>query len=171
MQIDFRVTCGFQHHPKIKLLRESLGDAGVLGLLCLWGHIAEQGRNDGAIPNDPKFVAAAADYRGDPEQFVKTLVDCHLLDRKGRLLLIHNWVIRNPWAANGKFRSAQAREANRIRRDRQHREQMRHLSEPESGTDADRTRPDIRSDSPLSLPFVSYSKHVRKTCPIETRGR
>lgn len=152
MPADFRVACGFQHHPKVKQLRRRLGDAAAFSLVCLWGYTAEQGP-DGAIRNDPEFVATASEWSGDPEQFVNTLVECGLLDRRGRSLKIHNWAIRNPFAASFETRSAQAREANRIRWEREHRERMRKLSEPDSGSDA----VPVRTDSGSAPPFPSSS--------------
>jgi len=172
MPADFRVACGFQHHPKVKQLRRRLGDAAAFSLVCLWGYTAEQGP-DGSIRNDPEFIATAAEWSGDPEAFVNALIECGLLDRKGRSLLVHNWAIRNPFAASFEKRSTQAREANRIRWEREHQERMRQPSEPESGSDTVGTISDSGSAPPLpssSPPIPNPSRKVRSKRSDDTEA-
>lgn len=157
---DFRVAVGFQNHPKVKQLRRRLGDAAAFSLVCLWGFAAEQG-GDGTLPNDPDFIATASDWTGDPERFVNALIDYKLLDRRGESLQVHDWTSRNPFAASFEKRSAQSREANKIRWEREHRNRVQPASEPESGSDAN----PIRSGPGSAPPFPSSS------LPIPNRVR
>jgi hypothetical protein len=154
---DFRVACGFQHHPKVRQLRRRLGDGAAFSLVCLWGFAAQQGR-DGLLPNNTDFIASASDWSGDAQEFVNVLVECHLLDRKRRALKIHNWSARNPFAASFEMRSAQAKEANKIRWERVNRERMRKASEPESGPDTVQSEPGPNRNPPSPSPTLSPKK-------------
>jgi len=78
-------------HPKIRRLKYRLGAEGVLALYNLWCFCVEY-KKDGHLTGMNTFdIAEAADYEGDDEKFVHSLVDLRLLDAKGGMFTVHGW--------------------------------------------------------------------------------
>lgn len=118
MNTDIRLLLSFRNHPKTKKLRLKLGDAGPLGFIYLLMFVAES-KPDGILDGmDEDDIALAADYRGDPDEFVETLVAVRLLDRVEGGFGIHDWQDNNPWAAGAEARSEKARKAAEARHGR-----------------------------------------------------
>jgi hypothetical protein len=114
MSTDFRLASDFLRHHKVQRLRARLGADGVLAWLGLIGYTAANkpdGRLTGLIPED---IAAVAEWRGE-QDLVATLVDLHLLDRRGKLYTMHNWSTRQPWLTASEKRWQKARKAAQVR--------------------------------------------------------
>lgn len=78
-------------HPKIRRLKYRLGAEGVLGLYNLWCFCIEY-KKDGHLTGMDTFdIAEAADYNGDDERFVHSLVEFRLLDAEGGVFTVHGW--------------------------------------------------------------------------------
>jgi|TARA_Y100000296_G_C5153464_1_gene247681 hypothetical protein len=79
-------------HPKIKKLEIQLGANGVLALYNLWCFCAEY-KKDGILSGmSCGEIVLASDFRGPPEVFMETLLECRLLDRDEDLVYsVHNW--------------------------------------------------------------------------------
>lgn len=108
--IDFRLSVGFFEHPKIQKLRRRLGKAGVLDLIVLLRHTA-QNKPDGILGGmDTEDIAIAAGHDGDPDAFVATLIELRLLDeQEDGVLAVHDWEDHNPYAAGARRRSEAGR--------------------------------------------------------------
>lgn len=89
-------------HPKTKLLKRTLGislPAAVGHLQCLWWWVMDYAESGDLTGYPSAVIANAAEWDGDPEQFVNALVDCAVkangsgfLERTpdGRLI-VHDW--------------------------------------------------------------------------------
>lgn len=93
MAEDFRVWTSWASHWKRKRLRRALGPAGESAILCLWGYAASShNRADGDLSGlANEDIADQADFEGDPDTLVTTLVDCKLLDGSPGMYRIHDW--------------------------------------------------------------------------------
>jgi hypothetical protein len=92
-----------------------LGDSGFKAHIFLLMYAAEA-RPDGVLSDlDADDIALAADWRGDPQEFVDTLTALKLLDFDGQDYAIHDWHTNNPWAAGATARSEKARKAANTR--------------------------------------------------------
>lgn len=112
---DFRLSTTFPNHPKTVKLRRRLGAEGVLGFVCLLSHVAQH-KSDGALVGmDAEDIAIAAQWEGDPGEFVDALLNIKFMENDGELLRIHDWVENNPWAAGAKARSDKAKKAAQAR--------------------------------------------------------
>lgn len=115
MNTDIRLQLSIRYHPKTKKLRLKLGPDGLLGLIWLLMFAAES-RPDGKLLNlEPEDLALAADYPGDPDEFVEVLVAIGFLDPIPGGWEIHDWAENNPWAAGARERSKKARKAAKVR--------------------------------------------------------
>src|SRR5690606_29218826 len=106
---DARLSTTFPAHPKTKKLQRRLGDAGPLACiyLFLW---ASQNRSDGDLRGmSDEDIELAIDWRGEPDAFVRAMVDVGYLDGDRYERRIHDWHDHNPWAAGAEMRSAKAR--------------------------------------------------------------
>lgn len=115
MNSDIRLQMSFYSNTKIKKLHKALGSDGVLSLVFLWLYTAENRPHGELRGMDADDIALAAQYQGDSENFVSTLKDMGFLDKKGKLYIVHDWEINNPWAANAPERKKQAQEAAKAR--------------------------------------------------------
>jgi len=100
---DIRLRFSFRGHPKREKLRRRLGPAAVESLVDLWLYAAQQ-RQDGHLSDmDDEDVAIAANWTGDPTEFINALVDCRWLDRNadGQLSL-HDWGEAQPYVVQYK---------------------------------------------------------------------
>jgi hypothetical protein len=108
---DFRVSSGFRDHPKVVKLERLLGEPGVLAWLELLAYTSLQ-RPDGRLSSmDAEDIAIAARWKGEAAQFIDILLNLRLLDRRGKVLGLHNWPIHNGYAAGFNRRSEHARKA------------------------------------------------------------
>ena len=122
---DIRVDTKFFQHPKtLKLLRR-LGPGGVVGLLRLWLWTAENrptGYLHGLGADDVDLIAGGADQSIDltgptgptgqtgPLPFCETAKGLGWIDEADDgTLVLHEWAVHNPWAADAPNRSDKAR--------------------------------------------------------------
>jgi len=108
---DIRLRLSFRNHPKTKKLRFKLGPEAVLSFIWLLMFTAES-RPDGELDGlDAEDLALAADWSGDPQAFVDTLVQVGYLEQTDDGFRIHDWTNNQPWAAGADERSEKARQA------------------------------------------------------------
>lgn len=108
---DIRLQLSIRNHPKTKKLRLRLGPDGVLGLIWLMMFAAEARPDGDLVDMDAEDLALAADYPGDPDEFVEILVAVGYLDPIENGWRIHDWAENNPYAAGSRARSEKARKA------------------------------------------------------------
>lgn len=115
MTTDIRLKLSYRNHPKTKKLALKLGPVAPLNFIYLLMFAAES-KSDGRLTDmDHEDIALAADFAGDPSEWVETLLALRLLDQDGGVLVIHDWEDNNPWAAGAKERSAKAKKAAKAR--------------------------------------------------------
>lgn len=116
MARDFRLQPGFFTHPKTVKLQRKLGSDGVLCLLRLWGHAAENRPTGDLSGMDDTDIAIASAWQGpsDPT-FVACLVEIRWLDGKNRNYQIHDWKHWQAWLSHAPEREASARHAASMR--------------------------------------------------------
>jgi hypothetical protein len=93
--------CELRDHPKTKRLRRQLGCSlpTVIGHLnCLWWWALDYAPNGDLTRFDAADIAEAAEWDGDPDEFIRALLECGLGSGAGFLehtpsdkLLIHDW--------------------------------------------------------------------------------
>lgn len=112
MNTDVRLSTEFFRHPKTKKLQKRLGLESIFSLQKLWVWAA-QNREDGSFAGlDHEDVALAADWDGDHEAFVGTLIELHWLDEDEEgTLSLHHWQERQPYATKSPDRVAKAKKA------------------------------------------------------------
>ncbi len=110
MPSDFRVAVDFQDHPKIVRLVGKYGNDGLVALMQIWSFAASY-RHKGALTKmTPNDIAVAARWNGDAAEFVATLVEIGLLDkRRNGQYFIHGWAERNGFIFNYPQRRKQAK--------------------------------------------------------------
>jgi hypothetical protein len=109
MNKDVRIGTNYPDHPKVLKLVKQLGAEGVMShvfLLCFVARTRPSGVLEGM---DAEDIAEVAKWRGDPNEFVNTLVELRLLERNGINYEIHNWLRHNLFAASAPKRSEIAR--------------------------------------------------------------
>lgn len=110
---DYRSYCSWRGHHKRRKLVRRLGRDADLALRELWAWCADpgNGRTDGDLAgmSAEDIAISADDYAGDPEIFVATLVELHLLDGDQNSYRVHDWLDWQPWAANAGVRSQAGR--------------------------------------------------------------
>ena len=116
MNSDFRIAVGFLRHPKVKRLKRALGDSAVLSHIQLLEFTALQ-RPEGVLTGmDAEAVADASDWDGNADAYVETLLKIGLLDADtDGVLMVHDWLDHNPWAAGATQRSEKAKNAANAR--------------------------------------------------------
>ena len=112
MNKDIRISVSFYNHIKRRKLEKKLGAKAVLSLIDLWLY-AGINKPDGVLTGmDEEDIALAAQWNDDPQKFVQTLVELHLLDKlEGNTYVLHDWTEHNAYAAHAKDRSEIARQA------------------------------------------------------------
>jgi hypothetical protein len=116
MNKDIRLSISFYRHLKRRKLQMRLGPQGVLSFIDLLLYVGEN-KPDGVLSAmKAEDVALAAQWTGDPGQFVATLLDLQLLERtEDQTLTIHHWAEHNGYAAHAPERSERARRAAEVR--------------------------------------------------------
>jgi hypothetical protein len=114
---DFRISTGWRTHPKRAKLERRLGRDAVLAITDLWGWCAAHPeRRAGDLSGmDDEDIALAADYPGEPGEFVRTLVALRLLDGVRGAYRVHDYVENNPHVAGAAVRSEAARASALVR--------------------------------------------------------
>ena len=117
MADDIRVRLGFFKHPKTKKLRRRLGGDGVECFMQLWCFCAETpGRARGDLEGlDDEEIAMASGWEGDPDLFVRALVEVRYLDGAPGMYRVHDFSEHQPFVSSGPDRSEAAR-ANALTR-------------------------------------------------------
>ncbi len=111
MNTDIRLATSFPYHPKIQKLKRRLGPEGAWGWICLL-IFTGQHRPDGILANlSDEDIALAAQWDGEPQDLITTLIDLRLLDQDGETLTVHDWNTHNPYAAHAPERSERAKKA------------------------------------------------------------
>lgn len=109
MNTDFRVAVDFFTHHKARKLKKRLGAAAVLSLLQLWAYAAKL-RTDGNLSGmSVEDIELAAEWDGAEGAFSAALLDVGFLDQSEDGYSLHDWAENNPWVAEEKARSEQAR--------------------------------------------------------------
>ena len=87
----FTLKGGFFTHPKTKALQQKHGNEGIVSLTILWAATAEE-HQDGIWRNmNEQDIARAADWHGDPQEFVSDLCEIGFLDKTPDGYAVHNW--------------------------------------------------------------------------------
>jgi hypothetical protein len=115
-RIDFRVQPAFFHHHKTKCLRRACGEHGVLCLLQLWGHAADNVPDGNLASMSDNAIEIAAGWDGPEDEqgkFVAQLrnPDSRFLDDNQ----LHDWQEHQPYLCGHKTRSEKAKNAARMR--------------------------------------------------------
>jgi hypothetical protein len=77
---DFRIKTSWRNHPKRKKLVRRLGPEGLVALYDLWSFCATD-RTDGDLQDmSDEDIALAADWHGEPELFIDTLLELGLVE-------------------------------------------------------------------------------------------
>ena len=110
MNTDIRLKVSFLNHRKRKKLQRALGAEGVLAFIDLMLSSATN-RPDGILSGlDKEDIALDAQWSGDPDKFVSTLLTVGLLDTlPDGSLAIHDWQDHNAYASDADVRSDSAR--------------------------------------------------------------
>jgi hypothetical protein len=108
---DCRISASLFQHPKYRKLRRRLGDSGGIALICLWAYTARE-RSDGSLAGmSDEDIELAADWTGEPDALVRTLVDLRLVDGEAGARCIHGWAEHQPWVVSRGARIDQAKRA------------------------------------------------------------
>lgn len=127
---DCRVSTGLVSHPKKLKLQRRLGKPAVWSLIALWSFTASN-KPDGSLAGmTSEDIAIAADWDGDADQFVNTLLELRFLDGDAGDLRVHDWSENNPWAAGATKRSEAARAAAMTKHHGASAQRMPDASEP-----------------------------------------
>ena len=112
MNKDFRIANTLPTHWKIKKLMRLLGDRAFFNLISLWAYVTEYRPKGDLSGMDIADIELAADWQGDSEMFVKTLIDLALLDTNADgCVFVHDWKEHNSYAFYGPERSLKASRA------------------------------------------------------------
>ena len=83
MNKDVRIGTNYPIHPKTRKLKKALGAEGVMSHIFLLCFVAQTTPSGTLKDMSPEDIAWAAQWRGDPDKFVDTLVEVRLLDKRG----------------------------------------------------------------------------------------
>ena len=118
MNTDIRLSVEFWDHHKTVKLERRLGLEGIKSLLILWAWAAKN-RVDGFLYNmDEKDIEIAARWKGESGELIAELVALRWVDDfsepieydKGTArYALHNWQLRNSWAADFENRGDKSR--------------------------------------------------------------
>lgn len=110
----FRAESSLRSHPKIAKLakRLSVCRPHALGLVTgLWAWACDTAPDGNLSSYDAEDLAIAAEWDGQPEDFLDALVGVRLIDREDGKLSLHDWMER----AEG-YRRAQKEVARRVKK-------------------------------------------------------
>ena len=127
MNTDIRVSVDFWEHPKTLKLIRSLGIEAPVALQRLWMYAAKF-RPDGVLSDlETIDVAEAARWNGDPDKFVKALLDRGWLDKEDGIYIIHDWPEHQPWVVSAPERSRRAKCAINARWEKERSKNMQNI--------------------------------------------
>ena len=110
MNSDIRISITLTDHPKRRKLSELLKQESVGYLIDLWIAVAMR-RPEGILTAwDETDIAFAARWRGDPKDFVSSLLSAGFIETNGKNYVLHNWYKHQPFIVDGKIRSEIYRE-------------------------------------------------------------
>lgn len=109
MNKDVRLGTNYPDHPKIRKLEKRLGAEGIRSHVFLLCYVARITPSGTLKDMDSEDIEIAARWKGQPGQFVDTLVDLRLLDRNGETFSVHNWPHHNFYCVTTAARSRSAR--------------------------------------------------------------
>lgn len=114
-----KLTNEFIWHPKTLELKRRIGAEGVLSLISLWIW-ANNNRPDGELTNmDSKAIATAANWNGDPWDFVKSCIFSGFFDQEeDGSIQLHDWKKNNEYAGLPQTIRERAQKAVRARWDK-----------------------------------------------------
>ncbi len=122
MNTDIRIYISLLNHRKLRRLAKSLGESNATAvghLVCLWARVASDSPNGLLKDWDNQDIAEAADWDGEPNDFVEAMTNDKALwlDRSDEheCYVIHDWEEHQPWACKAKERSIHAQKAARVR--------------------------------------------------------
>lgn len=114
--IDARISTALPGHPKTKKLIRRIGEAGAWKLVCLFLWAAAN-RPDGDLSGmTAEDLELAIDWTGEPDAFVRALIEVRFLEGVDGTYRIHDWQDWNPWAAGSEDRAEASRWAALCRR-------------------------------------------------------
>lgn len=154
MNTDIRIKIGIFAHRKTKKLRRALGDGAFVALLTLWGAAANS-RPDGVLRGmSVEDIALDADWGGDPEEFVSTLVACGWLDETPEGYALHDWAEHQGFVVHSEARSASARKAAEARWKKTHADSEVDATRNAESCEAhaERMRPAMRNHAERNAP-------------------
>jgi hypothetical protein len=108
---DARISTALPRHPKTVKLQRRLGAPGCWSLLCLFLWVAENRPTGDLEGMSVEDIEIAANWPGDPGDFVRTLAEVRFLDGQEGAYKIHDWAEHNPWAATRPQRTEAAKKA------------------------------------------------------------
>lgn len=82
------------NHPKTRKLarRLEVEIPTAVGLLhCLWHWAVDYAEDGDLSKHDAEDIALGAHWSGQPDDFLKALVDCRWIDRDGEQAVLHDW--------------------------------------------------------------------------------
>lgn len=109
MNTDIRLSIDFWTHPKTVKLERRVGLEAVKSLQILWIWAAKNRPSGDLSGMDSEDVEIAAQWSGAEGQFFDEALKIGWLEKAGNRLLLHDWKIHNPWAANSEGRGDKAR--------------------------------------------------------------
>lgn len=115
MNSDIRLQMSFYNNTKVKRLYRELGADGPLSLLFLWLYVAENRPHGELRGMDTEDIAIAAQWPKDAGEFVESITRLKFLDKKGKLLIVHDWESNNPWAFGAPERKMKAQKAAKVK--------------------------------------------------------
>ena len=125
MNTDIRIDIKFFSNTKTRKLQKRCGDGAVLSLMRLWARTAMNKPDGNLSCLDDEDIALAAEWVGDPNEFVKNLITTGFIDNGNGRRCIHDWLENQPWAALADERSDKARLSRLARINKQAYEKLR----------------------------------------------
>ena len=92
-----KIDTGLRSHEKIWDLADELNidvPTALGHMVCLWSWALEKNADaEGFIAKNPKRIARASNYQGNPNKFYRALVKCKFIDtfEMGDQVKLHNW--------------------------------------------------------------------------------
>jgi hypothetical protein len=157
MNSDIRLAVSFRGHRKRKRLRLLLGPGSTDCLIDLWIGAA-MNHPDGLLSGmDDTDLALEAGWEGEPETFVKAMLECGFLEKtdSGDYAL-HDWQDHQGYAIHAESRKQRARNAAAKRWEKRNTpgnaESMPQASASDAGSNAALMHSDAPSPDPIPLP-------------------
>lgn len=160
MNSDIRLQMSFYSNTKVKRLYRELGADGPLSLLFLWLYVAENRPHGELRGMDIEDVAIAAQWPGEAERFVECITRLKFLDRKGKLLVVHDWESNNPWAFGAPERKIKAANAAKAKWSKNNKKSACYEQDLACSPDA-RSNAPSPSPSPSPIPKEPTAAHTR----------